>query len=125
MVSEWREEKAKMEKEVQSLESRATEQTKKNDLLHKQLNQLNEQVKGSRRRASISSLDTSVSPDDESSLLELTTIMRRDQEIAESQRDLANSENIRLKQKVRNVEIQLEDAKKTLRCDTNFNFLFN
>ena len=46
MVSEWREEKAKMEKEVNSLESRAQEQTKKNDLLHKQLNQLNEQVKG-------------------------------------------------------------------------------
>ena len=71
---------------------------------------------GSRRRASISSLDTSnVSPDDESSLIELTTIMRRDQEIAETQRDMSNSENIRLKQKVRNLELQLEDAKKALR----------
>ena len=40
--------------------------------------------------------------------------MRRDQEIAETQRDMMGSENIRLKQKVRNLESSLEQSKTAL-----------
>ena len=53
--------------------------------------------------------------EDQASLIELTSIMRRNEEIAESARDLEHAENIRLKQKIKNLEKQLEDSNNILR----------
>ena len=53
--------------------------------------------------------------DDQASLIELTSIMRKNEEIAESARDLEHAENIRLKQKIKNLEKQLEDSNTILR----------
>jgi hypothetical protein len=115
MITEWVVEKETLQKSIKTQEDRLEKENRKNALLHEQLQQLNEQVKNSRRRASVSSLDTSGIEADENSLLELTTIMRRDQEIAETQRDMTNSENIRLKQKLRNVEAQMEQTQTALK----------
>lgn len=115
MTTEWSQEKENFQKQIKQQDERSENLNRKNQLLHEQLQQLNEQVKNSRRRASISSLDTSQTEGaDESSLLELTTIMRRDQEIAETQRDVSKSETIRLKQKNRNLEAQLKLAQSAL-----------
>ena len=59
MVTEWGHEKEQFEKQSKQQEERLEKEGRKNQLLHEQLQQLNEQVKNSRRRASISSLDTS------------------------------------------------------------------
>ena len=53
--------------------------------------------------------------EDQASLIELTSIMRRNEEIAESARDLEHAENIRLKQKIKNLEKQLQDSNNILR----------
>ena len=44
---------------------------------------------------------------------------RRNEEIAESARDLEHAENIRLKQKIKNLEKQLDDSNKILRFVTH------
>ena len=134
MVKDWEEEKESMTKANDDMKSRLEQQSKQNKLLHDQLQTLNDQVRNSRRRASIapelgknmlfgteynlildsSSMNESLN-EDQASLIELTSIMRRNEEIAESARDLEHAENIRLKQKIKNLEKQLEDSNNILR----------
>lgn len=137
MVKDWEEEKESMTKANDDMKSRLEQQSKQNKLLHDQLQTLNDQVRNSRRRASIapelgqylcfvrrtdvgylildsSSMNESLN-EDQASLIELTSIMRRNEEIAESARDLEHAENIRLKQKIKNLEKQLQDSNNILR----------
>jgi len=115
MMNDWGKETEELNKKVEHQAEMNEQQNRKNQLLHDQLNQLNEVTKNTRRRASISSLDTSNAEGaDESNLLELSSIMRRETSIAESERDLAKSESIRANQKIRNLEAQLEQCQTAL-----------
>ena len=53
MVKDWEEEKESMTKANDDMKSRLEQQSKQNKLLHDQLQTLNDQVRNSRRRASI------------------------------------------------------------------------
>ncbi|CBY14543.1 unnamed protein product [Oikopleura dioica] len=114
--NEWNEEKEALQKCVEETTTRIEEQSRKNNILHEQLEALNKEVTDSRRRGSIANLDTSqVSiTEDSSGLLELSQIMRRDVSIAESERDMAKTQIIRLQQRTRSQENQIAELKRHL-----------
>ena len=53
MVKDWEEEKDSLSKANEDMKGRLEQQSKQNKLLHDQLQTLNDQVRNSRRRASI------------------------------------------------------------------------
>ena len=119
MIKEWEEERDNLLKTNETMTAKVDQQNRQNKLLHEQLQTLNEQVRDSRRRASVTgSFETSHNEslgEDQTSLLELTAIMRKDQEIAETSRDATYAENIRLKQQIKNTQKKLDEKDALLR----------
>ena len=123
MIKEWEEERDNLLKTNETMTAKVDQQNRQNKLLHEQLQTLNEQVRDSRRRASVTgSFETSHNEslgEDQTSLLELTAIMRKDQEIAETSRDATYAENIRLKQQIKNTQKKLDEKDALLRFSWN------
>ena len=120
MRKEWEEERDTLKKNHDHIETRLEQQTTQNKLLHDQLQTLNEQVRSSRRRASMTSssfseVTSTVEEGDEQTYTDILAIQRRELALVETSRDVDRAENLRLKQKIKNMERQKEETESLLR----------
>merc|ERR1711892_343984 len=122
MRKEWEDERDALMKNSEHVEQRMEQQTSQNKLLHDQLQTLNEQVRSSRRRASMSNTSvsfeqsqTAVDDTDEKTYHDILAIQRRELALVETSRDVDRAENLRLKQRIKNLDRQKEETDSLLR----------
>merc|ERR1719483_887871 len=115
----WGEQERVLKEEVMMLESRCTELTNQNTLLHSQMTQLSDQVVSIQNTSRRDSTGGNTSFSEESGksseqLLEVVKFLRREKDIAETKLKAVDAECKRFKGRFSHVEKQAEEATKAL-----------